>query len=97
MSAGESNVTAMVLNAEDDVAVLLGSVEAGDTVVTLGAREGLVLTPAASVPAGHKLALRDLPAGTDVRKYGEVVGRLETPVAAGGHVHVHNLKSLRAH
>jgi altronate dehydratase len=49
-----------------------------------------------ALPLGHKIALRDLPAGHHVRKYGEVIGALQQPVTAGEHVHVHNLKSLRA-
>ncbi len=96
MSAGR-RVGAMVLHAADDVAVLLAPVAAGDAVVTLGAREGIVLRAAAAMPAWHKLALHSLPAGADVRKYGEVIGRLDAPVQAGDHVHVHNLKSRRGH
>ena len=34
-------------------------------------------------------------AGTDVRKYGEVIGRLTGHAEPGDHVHVHNLRSLR--
>lgn len=86
---------AIVLHADDDVAVLIESVEAGAHLRTRGAREGLILVAGASLPAGHKLALRDLAAGSVVRKYGEIIGRLTTDVAAGDHVHVHNLESLR--
>ena len=35
-----------------------------------------VLTqPREAIPAGHKVARRDLPAGTEVHKYGQVIGR----------------------
>ena len=43
-----------------------------------------------------QLALRDLPAGTIIRKYGEAIGALTEAVGRGGHVHVHNLRSRRA-
>jgi altronate hydrolase len=46
------------------------------------------------VPQGHKLALRDLAAGEIVRKYGWPIGRTTAPVAAGAHVHSHNLETL---
>ena len=46
------------------------------------------------VPLGHKQALRDLEAGAVVRKYGWPIGRLTKDVAAGGHVHSHNLETL---
>ena len=47
------------------------------------------------VPIGHKIALRDLVADDTVVKYGEDIGRIVEPVAKGGHVHVHNLKTKR--
>lgn len=47
------------------------------------------------VPHGHKVALKPLPAGADVVKYGVVIGRLVQPVDQGHHVHTHNLESLR--
>jgi altronate hydrolase len=46
------------------------------------------------VPRGHKVAVRDLPAGTAVRKYGQVIGVTTAPIAAGEHVHTHNLGML---
>lgn len=45
----------------------------------------------ARVPAGHKVAVRDLRAGDLVRKYGRVIGRATRPIRAGEHVHGHNL------
>jgi altronate hydrolase len=47
-----------------------------------------------AVPRGHKLALVDLPAGGEVRKYGQPIGLATRPIAAGEHVHDHNLRSL---
>jgi hypothetical protein len=92
-----TDAAAIVLHPADDVAVLVAAVAAGDDVAIRGAGDGLRLIAGAALASGHKLALRDLAAGHDVRKYGEVIGRLTAPVAAGGHVHVHNLKSLRGH
>lgn len=97
MSEGPAKIGAIVLHADDDVAVLTAPAAAGDAVETLGAQEGIIVRTAAAVPAWHKLALRDLAAGADVRKYGEIIGRLTAPVAAGDHVHVHNLESRRGH
>jgi altronate hydrolase len=44
-----------------------------------------------AVPRGHKVAVRDLAAGAPVRKYGQVIGAATVPIAAGEHVHTHNL------
>lgn len=48
-----------------------------------------------AVPIGHKVALAELAEGETVVKYGEDIGRMVAAVAAGGHVHVHNLKTKR--
>jgi (2R)-sulfolactate sulfo-lyase subunit alpha len=47
------------------------------------------------VPLGRKLALRDLPAGEQVIKYGIAIGRATRDIRAGEHVHVHNIKGER--
>jgi (2R)-sulfolactate sulfo-lyase subunit alpha len=49
----------------------------------------------ADVPIGHKIALKDLKAGDTAVKYGEDIGKIVQSVAAGSHVHVHNLKTKR--
>jgi len=74
----------LVIDPRDDVAVALRPVMAGDPVA-----EGLVAT--ADIPAGHKVALRAIAAGEAVRKYGWPIGRATQAIAAGAHVHSHNL------
>src|SRR5665647_230514 len=44
-----------------------------------------------AVPRGHKVAVRDVATGSAVRKYGQVIGRATADIAAGEHVHTHNL------
>lgn len=48
-----------------------------------------------AAPLGHKIALSDLQSGDAVYKYGENIGKMIAPVAKGGYVHVHNLKTNR--
>ena len=43
------------------------------------------------IPAGHKVAVRDLVAGAPVRRYDQVIGFATRPIARGEHVHTHNL------
>jgi altronate hydrolase len=78
---------ALLLAPDDDVAVTTRELPAGTRVLT-AARE-LVL--GGDVPRGHKLAVRDLAAGSDVHKYGQPIGRASVDIAAGAHVHTHNL------
>lgn len=47
------------------------------------------------IPIGHKVALVDRASGDTAIKYGEDIGRFVADVSAGGHVHVHNLKTKR--
>ena len=49
----------------------------------------------ADTPIGHKIALKDLPAGADAIKYGQVIGRLVGDVKTGDHIHTQNLKTKR--
>ena len=44
-----------------------------------------------SIPTGHKIATQHIPAGTIVRKYGQVIGVALSAIVPGSHVHVHNI------
>ena len=46
-----------------------------------------------SIPAGHKMALRDIQKGEYVIKYGHVIGRATADIKKGEWVHSHNLRS----
>jgi altronate dehydratase small subunit len=65
-------------------------------VLEIPAEDGTVrLALQEDIPFGHKLALRSVAAGDRVVKYGEVIGVATRPIAAGDHVHVHNVDGLR--
>jgi altronate hydrolase len=49
------------------------------------------VTVSGLVPPGHKLAARAIAAGQPVRRYGQVIGAATQDIAAGQHVHTHNL------
>jgi hypothetical protein len=82
----------LVLHAADDVAVALADLPAGPA--RLG--DGAVLLLAGPIALGHKVARHAIAAGAPIRKYGAVIGEATAAIAAGEHVHVHNLRSLRA-
>jgi altronate hydrolase len=69
------------------VAILARALPAGTDVVAGETR----LRLRDDIPAGHKVAVRDIPEGAQVRKYGQAIGVATRPIAAGGHVHSHNL------
>src|SRR5512144_252508 len=47
-----------------------------------------------AIPAGHKIAVRDIPAVEPVIRYGCVIGTASATIEAGSHVHTHNLAFL---
>lgn len=72
---------------KDNVAVALAAIEAGTELSV----DGLSVTAAAPIPAGHKVALCAIPAGEKVIKYGFPIGYAKVDIAPGDHVHVHNV------
>jgi altronate hydrolase len=78
----------IVLHASDNVAVarLALPVQA-----RLARPDGSVLTVRDAIAAGHKVALRHIAAGEVVLKYGQPIGVATAAIAAGEHVHVHNV------
>jgi len=87
---------ALVVHPDDDVAVVLHDVSAGDSIGVRRAAAILRLEVKQDVPLGHKVALHDLQAGAPLRKYGEIIGVATSYIATGTHVHVHNMASRRA-
>ena len=53
----------------------------------------VLLKPHGDVPAGHKLALRDIKAGEKIVKYGFPIGVATKDIAKGEWVHVHNVRT----
>ena len=53
--------------------------------------EGEGVTVAGLVPPGHKVATRAIAVGEAVRRYDQIIGTATQAIAAGQHVHTHNL------
>lgn len=75
------------INAADNVAVAIHDVEAGGCFDI----DGVQICPLARIPAGHKIALRDMSEGEDVIKYGFPIGHLLQDVPQGGMIDHNNL------
>jgi altronate dehydratase len=88
---GAPRPRALLLHARDNVAVAVAPLAAGEELEL----QGVCVTVREPIPFGHKLALRDLGSGGEVVKYGEVIGVATAAIAAGRHVHVHNVSSRR--
>lgn len=75
----------IVISPADSVAVALYPLQAGESA------EGVTLHE--DIAKGHKFALRPIKAGEQIIKYGEVIGLATADIAAGSHVHTHNMST----
>lgn len=80
----------LVLSPTDNVAVAIANIAAGSEVEIGGRR----LRARDKIELGHKLALVDIAAGETVTKFGVPIGEATVAIAAGAHVHIHNIKSV---
>jgi predicted RecA/RadA family phage recombinase len=83
----------VVIDDKDNVGVALTDIPAGDA-ISLPDGSSLVVT--SDVPYSHKVALRPIPCGEPVIKYGEVIGVAAREIDAGEWVHTHNLEAQEA-
>ena len=75
------------LHPSDNIAIARVSLSPGQE-LRLG---GLAITVEDPIAAGHKVALRAIPAGENIVRYGQVMGKARIRIEAGRHVHTHNV------
>ena len=73
----------------DNVLVISTSLAAGERVSI----DGQMVTLAAPLSLGHKLAARPIAEGETVLKYNFPIGVATEDIPLGAHVHVHNMRS----
>ncbi len=79
------------IHENDNVIVALNTLPAG-TVVSLD-DGALQVTAREEVPAGHKMAIRDIAEGGNVIKYGYRIGLAKEAIPAGSWIHTHNIRT----
>jgi len=89
----------------DNVVVALNNLPAGEIIRVQGrensagqsgseGQEGpamLEITALEEIPAGHKMAIYDIPKGGEVIKYGYRIGNAKEAIRAGAWIHTHNV------
>lgn len=73
------------INEKDNVVVALQEIPAGTVLEGVAALE--------TIPAGHKMAIKDIAEGGEVTKYGFRIGTAKEAVKAGAWIHTHNVKT----
>jgi altronate dehydratase small subunit len=90
-----SEFKTLYLSKKDNVAVALSEIpEQSEVKIEIDGLDTQVkmIEP---IPFGHKFAVKAIPPGENIIKYGEVIGAATVPIEAGEHVHVHNLEGKR--
>jgi (2R)-sulfolactate sulfo-lyase subunit alpha len=77
------------IHRDDNVLVVVRPIRPGDRDL-LDGREVLF---SQDIGIGHKVASREIKAGEKLYKCGVPIGSAKEVIPAGGHIHLHNLKS----
>lgn len=85
----ESAARLLLMSPDDNCMIARTHLPAGLVVEIDGAPVALPET----IQLGHKVARRALAPGEKVLRYGAPIGTITAPVAAGAHIHTHNLAS----
>lgn len=89
-------VNAKYVHEKDNVAVLVESITKGEKVnILMPAGDVKTITAADDILIYHKVAIRKIPKGAPIKKYGENIGQAAQDIEVGMHVHEHNVNSVR--
>ncbi len=81
--------TVIKIHEKDNVAVALAPMNAGQMIKI----DNFAILISENIPAGHKFALKNIPVGSEVLKYGYSIGKAKQFISAGDWVHTHNVKT----
>ncbi|HPI00862.1 MAG TPA: UxaA family hydrolase [Bacillota bacterium] len=88
----------IVHNIEDNVGIAIKDLNADQLVSCASAQfHEKTIRLKNDIPFGHKFALSPIVLDGKIIRYGECIGLATANIAAGEHVHVHNVKSARCH
>ncbi len=79
------------INENDNVVVALNAIPQGETITVEVSGESRQITAREEIPAGHKMAICEIPAGGEVIKYGYRIGNAKEEIPAGAWIHTHNV------
>lgn len=87
------------IHENDNVIVALKEISKGEEIVLESVKQDgsadskTSVTALETIPAGHKMAVRDIPLHGEITKYGFQIGNAKEEIRAGQWVHVHNIKT----
>lgn len=84
----------LVFNPDDNVGTVTDDMQPGEAFLVQSDPSRQV-TVVETIPFGFKVALADISAGDEIKKYGEIIGRATRLIPMGTLVHVHNIEGTR--
>lgn len=84
-------VNALQIHPQDNVAVVLSDIKAGEPVQAMTETGAIELIAQNDTPFGHKVALKALEVHDPIMKYGEEIGKAKSLISAGEWIHLHNV------
>lgn len=85
---------AIVLHPDDNVATVLERTEKGDELKIEREQNDIeTIIALTEIKFLHKIAIKDIPAGCPIIKYGQIIGKATQDIQKGIHVHTKNVKS----
>lgn len=82
----------MILDEADNVGLALEELKKGD-IIRSEISNIVIREP---IEFGHKFAIKKIKKREKIIKHGEIIGEATHDILVGEHVHVHNVRSLRA-
>ena len=90
-----SSKDALIIKITDNVATALQDIELGNLVNAKHGEDRFTVEARDEIPFGFKIALKSIPKGEPIIKYGEIIGKASTNIEKGALVHIHNLEGTR--
>ncbi len=78
------------IHPDDNVVVCLEEMKKGNSIKLADGRE---ITALEDIPAGHKIAIKDVSEGSNIIKYGYAIGHATEEISTGRWVHTHDIKT----
>jgi altronate dehydratase small subunit len=85
----------VLIHERDNVVTAIRHLDPGRVLHISCGEDVIDITLKSRIPFGHKCAIRRIPKGEKVIKYGESIGLASQDIEPGEHVHIHNLRSIR--
>ncbi len=88
-----NTINSILIHEIDNVATAIADFNKGEAARYAVKSKIVIVEIKESIPQYHKFAIRDIPKGGRIFKYGDVIGEAVQDIRRGSHVHVHNIVS----